>query len=278
LFEAMGDRREWPPSPRIGLEDPLFPEGWGGAADAVIVDERTIDTLVGGLSAPEREEADVLRLAHEHDLGVIADAVQPAASIQPEVPDMLSATSYVGLAKGELTAWDLVRPLPQRPTAARRIGTEVHRLIEERSRGMSPFPDESELDEPSQITVPSRMSESLERWRERYGNRKIAMLPSGEPMVEVPFTLKKDGRLIRGRIDAVYETDDGGLEIVDFKTGRRFERSEEADQLEIYAEAMKALRLVKPAQPLKLTYEFLGEGTPVAAADNGAESEADWSA
>ena len=72
-----------------------------------------------------------------------------------------------------------------------------------------------------------------------YAERTIARLPSGEPMIELPFTLKKGDRIIRGRIDAVYETDDGGLEIVDFKTGKRFEKSEdEADQLEIYAEAL----------------------------------------
>jgi RecB family exonuclease len=97
-------------------------------------------------------------------------------------------------------------------------------------------------------------------------------------MIEVPFTLKKDGMLIRGRIDAVYETDDGGLEIVDFKTGRRFERSGEADQLEIYAEAMKALGLVEEGQPLKLTYEFLADLPPASATQGDAEPQEDWSA
>jgi DNA helicase II / ATP-dependent DNA helicase PcrA len=278
LFEAMGDRREWPPQPRIGLDDPLFPDGWGRTADELVAGAISLDSFEAGLTPDDREEAQRLRGDHGHDLGVIAAAVQPATAIQPELPDMLSATSYVSLVKGDLSAWDLIRPLPQRPTAARRIGTEVHRLIEERSRGMSPFPDEAELDEPSQITVPSRMTESLTRWQERYGDRTIARLPSGEPMIEVPFTLKKDGMLIRGRIDAVYETDDGGLEIVDFKTGRRFERSGEADQLEIYAEAMKALGLVEEGQPLKLTYEFLADLPPASARQGDAEPQEDWSA
>jgi hypothetical protein len=114
---------------------------------------------------------------------------------------------------------------------------------------MAPFPEEGELDEPSEITVPSRMAESLARWQERYGGRTIASLPSGEPMIELPFTLKRDGKMIRGRIDAVYETDGGGLEI------------DGADQLEIYAEALRALGLVNEGQPLTLTYEFL-DGSP----------------
>jgi DNA helicase-2/ATP-dependent DNA helicase PcrA len=223
--------------------------------------------------------ADTSVAEHERDLNVLAAAIQPAVPIQPEVPDMISATSYVSLEKDELTAWDLVRPLPRRPTAARRIGTEVHRLIEERSRGMAPFPEETELDEPSGITVPSRMTESLERWKAKYGERRIALLPSGEPMIEVPFTLKKDGLMIRGRIDAVYETDDGGLEIVDFKTGRRFESSEKADQLQVYADALRSLGLVRDGQPLILTYEFLSEPAPREGEEEPSlESEEDWSA
>ncbi|MFN2490352.1 MAG: PD-(D/E)XK nuclease family protein [Actinomycetota bacterium] len=51
--------------------------------------------------------------------------------------------------------------------------------------------------------------------------------------------------LVRGRQDlgwihAVYEGEDGGLETVDFKTGRYFEKSDSGDQLELYAEALKA--------------------------------------
>ena len=111
------------------------------------------------------------------------------------------------------------------------------------------------------MSEPTRLGEMLARYQEIYGDREVARLPSGEPMVELPFALRRDGRIIRGRIDAVYETDDGGLEIVDFKTGRRFEkRKDEADQLELYAEALRALGL-DGGRAVKLTYAFLS-GTP----------------
>jgi DNA helicase-2/ATP-dependent DNA helicase PcrA len=220
--------------------------------------EVTLESLLERLPYGDRQLAAALRAKQDGELELIAAAVQPATTIEPRVPDTLSATSYVAVEKGELTAWDLVRPLPQRPTAARRIGTEVHRLIEERSRGVSPFPEESELDEPSQPSSSSLVADRLQRWEKRYGERTIARLPSGEPMIEVPFTLLVDGRMIRGRIDAVYETDDGGLEIVDFKTGRQFEVSDEADQLALYGRALQALGLVRPGQRLTLTYAFLG--------------------
>jgi DNA helicase-2/ATP-dependent DNA helicase PcrA len=175
---------------------------------------------------------------------------------------VLSATSYVRLLKQELSVWDLVRPMPERPTAGRRIGTEVHKRIEERSRGLSPFADEAELDQPSEVWPSSRVGAMLARFEELYSERKIARLPSGEPMVEIPFTLRKDGTVVRGRIDAVYEGGDGALEIVDFKTGKAFAPGDTAaDQLELYAEALRALGLVS-SERVTLTYAFLDEEEP----------------
>ena len=88
-----------------------------------------------------------------------------------------------------------------------------------------------------------------------YPDRTLARLDSGEPMAELPFVLKVGDRLVRGRIDAVYELPGGGLEIVDFKTGAEVERPG-IDQLRIYAAAL-ALLGVMPQGPLRLTYAYL---------------------
>jgi hypothetical protein len=216
-----------------------------------------VSSLLSKLSPEERAAAESLIASHTRDASVIAAAARPEDATRAEVTGIISATAYVRLQNGELSAWDLVRPLPERPTAARRIGTEVHRLIEERSRGISPFPDEHELDEPGEYTHPSRIARLMKRWEELgYADRRIAHLPNGEPMIELPFALKKDGRIIRGRIDAVYETDDGGLEIVDFKTGDHF--GAEADgvtQVDLYGQALRAIGLA--GGPVTLTYAFL---------------------
>src|SRR5687768_18448031 len=86
-------------------------------------------------------------------------------------------------------------------------------------------------------------------------------------MIELPFTLSYDGRIVRGRIDAVYEMEGGGLEIVDFKTGKRegYENSEEdeVDQLGLYAEALRAIGLAGPDTSVKLTYAFLDGEPPI---------------
>lgn len=265
MFAAMEDRRQWPPEGRSARDDPLFPQGWGQAADGVVSGGLAIDSLLNGLPDDERKAAQASIIDNDHHLGVIAAAMRPDAPTQLQMPDVMSATSYVRAKKGELSPWDLVRPLPDRPTPARRIGTEVHKRIEERSRGVSVFAEETELDEPSKMPSANRVGDMLEKWETVYGRRTIASLPSGEPMIELPFSLKKDGRIIRGRIDAVYETEDGGLEIVDFKTGRRFEKDEEADQLELYAEALRANGLVvAQGQKITLTYAFIGEQAPLA--------------
>jgi DNA helicase-2/ATP-dependent DNA helicase PcrA len=262
LFSAMEDRRAWPPAPRVGLDDLLFPDGWGAAADAVVGGTTPVESWFASLPEAERATAEALVAAFEDDLRVIAAATAPAETAAPAMPDIVSATSHVLLEKGRLTPWDLVRPLPERPTRARRLGTEVHRLIEERSRGISPYPQEEELDEPGEVTDPAVMTGLLAQWEAAFGERDVAVLASGEPMVELPFTLKRDGRLIRGRIDAVYLTEDGGIEIVDFKTGRRFEVDERHDQLALYAEAMHANGLVPEGTQVRLTYAFLDGGPP----------------
>jgi DNA helicase-2/ATP-dependent DNA helicase PcrA len=50
--------------------------------------------------------------------------------------------------------------------------------------------------------------------------------------VEAPFQLSLGGRLVRGRIDAVYRDDDGGYEVVDWKTSRG--RTADPLQLAVY--------------------------------------------
>jgi DNA helicase-2/ATP-dependent DNA helicase PcrA len=252
MFEAMESRREWPPPARAGTDDRLFVDGWGVAADSIVDGATTIDSLLDKLSADERTTAAALIAEHEQDLSMIAAAVTPPAPAEPDVPEIVSATRWIALQNGDVTAWDLVRPLPERPTIARRIGTEVHRLIEERNRGISPFANEHDLDEPGAHTEPSRIGQLLERWKELgYADRTLARLPSGEPMVELPFAMKKDGRIIRGRIDAVYETDDGGLEIVDWKAGSGASKPD-GNQISLYVEALgqfdgDSLRLIRAA-------------------------------
>ncbi|MFN2524936.1 MAG: ATP-dependent helicase [Actinomycetota bacterium] len=261
MFEAMEDRRVWPPEPRSGREDPVFPQGWGVVADGVVSGEVAIESLLADHESDAASTASELMAHHVKDLEVIAAAQAPHSPRTPEVPDIVSATNFVRLLAGEISAWHLTRPLPDRPTIQRRIGTEVHRIIEEKTRAMASYPAEEELDEPAEVTDPSVIATLLENFgTSGYTERSPAQLPSGELMVELPFTLRVHDRIVKGRIDAVYETDDGGVEIVDFKTGARFEAGEQ-DQLAIYAAALDANGLLPAGKRVLLTYLFL-DGKP----------------
>jgi DNA helicase-2/ATP-dependent DNA helicase PcrA len=182
----------------------------------------------------------------------------------------------VRIATGEQSIEAVLHPLPQRPTDAQRLGTEVHAWIEELHRGLVGLAEEEALDAPS--TPPDRDTVELLRHNFRamgFADRRPFVLSSGEPATELPFTLKLDGVddgsrgaerplassrrvIVRGRIDAVYQCDDGTLEIVDFKTG---DTPDEADwrQLELYAEALVLLGIA--AAPVKLTYAYLRTAT-----------------
>ncbi|MGH2687826.1 MAG: PD-(D/E)XK nuclease family protein, partial [Actinomycetota bacterium] len=174
-------------------------------------------------------------------------------------PRSLSATQVVGLVDGSARPGDLARPLPERPSDARRIGSEIHRWIEEQARGLTGLADEETLDRPGRHVEGSRLEELKAAFvRLGFDGRRLARLGSGEPMAELPFVLKVAGRLVRGRIDAVYELPAGGLEVVDFKTGQEVERPG-LDQLALYAAALDRLGVV-PAGPLALTYCYLAAG------------------
>ncbi len=270
LFAALESEREWPPVPRLGEGDDLFPEGWGAAADALVAGDVTPADLLERIPADRVAyvESSIERLSAQVEM--LAAAPSPASDGMGRTV-IVSATDLARIEGGKLTFDEVTRTRLDQPTDERYIGTEIHRLIEERNLEstesddyaglLAPFPNESELDEPADPEERSVIAAKLANWESLgYSERTLAVLPSGQPMVELPFALKRNGAIVRGRIDAVFETEDGGLEVVDWKSGKRFE-VEGADQLTIYAEALHALGLVPEGTEVRLTYAFL-DGEP----------------
>jgi DNA helicase-2/ATP-dependent DNA helicase PcrA len=67
--------------------------------------------------------------------------------------------------------------------------------------------------------------------------------------VEQPFELVVGGRLVRGRIDAVYAAQGGGFDVIDYKTGSVPANVDAAAlQLSVYRLAWADLAHVDPAQ------------------------------
>jgi ATP-dependent DNA helicase UvrD/PcrA len=270
LKAKLKKRAVWPPDPPHRLRpDELFPESYlivlerlrAGEIDPGVLLERVHPDARGDVLAGVASFRRII--ANLHDAAGRAAGRFPGGPHRPDgrdaLPASLSATQLVDLLGGAARPKDFSRPLPERPSDARRIGSEIHRWIEEQARGLTGLAEEDTLDSPGLHIETSRLSELKATFvRMGYAERTLARLDSGEPMAELPFVLKVGDRLVRGRIDAVYELPDGGLEIVDFKTGGEVERPG-LDQLGIYAAAL-ALLGVAPAGSLTLTYCYLAHG------------------
>ncbi|MFJ2028976.1 UvrD-helicase domain-containing protein [Streptosporangium sp. NPDC087985] len=134
-----------------------------------------------------------------------------------ELPTHLTVSSLVTLASDpETLARQIRRPVPKKPTPLARRGTSFHRWLESRW-GQQRLLDEFEL--PGSSDDVEEADVRLEELCDRFEESEWA---GREPLdVEVPFETMIADRLVRGRMDAVFETPDGRYEVVDWKTGQR---------------------------------------------------------
>lgn len=274
LNDLMALRSQWPPDPPHHISPSnLFPEGYARSLEDLLSNKTTPDQLIAHLNPGEADHAGSLIESHRATVEALRAAKRERETqIGDRVIGSMSATSAVGITSGSLNIARLLRPMPERPSAAARIGTEIHRWIEEQARGLSGLADEEVLELPAAHVDRSHLESLRGAWREMgYEGRTLGRLETGEPMAEMPFVLKVGNRLIRGRIDAVYE-DDGGLEIVDFKTGAEFDPPE-LDQLLVYAAALRQIGVALRG-PLRLTYAHLATQVKKSRVIDGAEAEA----
>ena len=84
--------------------------------------------------------------------------------------------------------------------------------------------------------------------------------------VEVPFDMVIGGRVVRGRIDAVFADDDGGATVVDWKTGDPPDTPEAkrhaAVQLAVYRLAWAALQGC-PVDSVRAAFHYVRTGRTV---------------
>jgi DNA helicase-2/ATP-dependent DNA helicase PcrA len=84
--------------------------------------------------------------------------------------------------------------------------------------------------------------------------------------VEVPFDMMIGGRVVRGRIDAVFTDDDGGVTVVDWKTGEppstREELQHNSIQLAVYRLAWARLQGC-PLSSVRAAFHYVRSGRTV---------------
>ncbi|MEO3763113.1 ATP-dependent DNA helicase [Streptomyces sp. B8F3] len=252
-----GEVEEWAPEPPKEAENPALAEhaaerAWplplapaatarrreaAAAVEAALTrraaaDEHSPGTDPDGARPHPLGPADV-RTVESWDRDIDALEAELLAARQPvrdvTLPASLTASQLLRLAAdAEAFTQELARPMPRPPMPAARRGTRFHAWVESRFEAL-PLPmlgpdelpgGEEDAPEIADERELAALKESFER--SPYARRTPYRL-------EAPFQLSLAGRLVRGRIDAVYRGPGGGYEIVDWKTGR----SGSADPLQL---------------------------------------------
>ncbi len=235
----LGDRGDavtiWADAPADDEVSPFLGEGavhhWpvqlGGLAARHEAAAMVAAARSGQLAEPEdasgitidveaRERLDSIDAELDLLLAEAAELESPVREVM--IPPVLSATATMALAADEQAFLrQLARPVPRRPSAAARFGTQFHARIEAHY-GQQALLDPTDL--PGQGDVAIGSDPELDELFDRFVSGEFG---SRTPVaIEAPFSIRLAGRQIIGRIDAVFETTlpDGsvGYEVVDWKT------------------------------------------------------------
>ncbi len=262
FIEAAGDapgllRLESP----AGSPDPVFASGWQTAMRQAAEDPAAMRGLAADPVAYD-EAMDQTRLT-------LDSLPQPVSTGQNIDQAVTSVTGLVTLAGcPQQFYWSEVDPLPRRSSRAMRRGVEVHRMIELHALGQIPL---WELADDLYDAVDPSPRDSTRPFdtfmKSRWANRRAAY-------VEVPIDLQLENGRIRGRIDAVYQSDPGVWEIVDWKSGTAPTDTTRIIQLQAYAvAAMEGLIGDVVPESLSVTFCYLGGKN---AAEASHEVTDDW--
>ncbi|MFF7901083.1 UvrD-helicase domain-containing protein [Streptomyces sp. NPDC007920] len=170
----------------------------------------------------------------DRDLEALTGELRRARQTVTDVPlpTTLTASQLLHLAADpDGFARELARPMPRPPQPAARRGIRFHAWVETRFEALTlPMLEPGELPGDDAEIADERDLEALKEAFERtpYAHRT-------PHRVEAPFQLALAGRVVRGRIDAVYKEGDGErttYEIVDWKTHRA--RTADPLQLAVY--------------------------------------------
>ncbi|MCL6302902.1 UvrD-helicase domain-containing protein [Streptomyces kronopolitis] len=220
--DELPDAAPAPPRPRIGAQRTTEPDLTDPEAAPHDGDTAPHEETPAVLLPEERRTVG----SWDRDLETLAAELRRSRATVREVPlpSALSATQLLRLAADpDAFARELARPMPRPPQPGARRGTRFHAWVESRFEELTlPLLGPDELpgaDETEDAGIADE--HDLETLKEAFARTPYAHRTPFR--VEAPFQLTLAGRVIRGRIDAVYkEPGPHGdrFEIVDWKTGR----------------------------------------------------------
>lgn len=193
-------------------------------------------------------------------------AAMATGPIDVVMPAQLSVSDVVTLSEdaGEL-ARRLRRPLPQQPARHARRGTAFHQWLEQRWSADALL----DIDELPGAVDELVDDDALEDLKHAFERSKWA---DRTPIaVEVGFEMSFGARVVRGRMDAVFQEPDGRFLVVDWKTGRPPSGSEaeaKSLQLALYRLAWASLHGIPDSQLDRVAAAFYYVAADVTVAPN----------
>ncbi len=212
----------------------------------------------GASGARGAQDAHERAVIDEWDLmmGALLDEARtrnaPARSVR--LPASVSASTLMrAIADPQGVAVDLARPMPSAPAPAARRGTNLHAWIESRYGQQSLIdPD----DVPGYADHEIRSDADLAELKAAFEAGPYA---SSTPVaVEAPFSILVHGRVVNGRIDAVFVDEaTGRYDVIDWKTGSA--RNVDPMQLALYRLAWANLKGV-PVDEVDAAFVMVATG------------------
>jgi DNA helicase-2/ATP-dependent DNA helicase PcrA len=167
-------------------------------------------------------------------------------------PMRMSPSSIIAMKRDpEAFALNIRRPMPRARDEYSSRGTAFHLWVERHLRGNSIFDDED-----FDLLQPIEEDRTLEELKSAWLSSEWADRDAHK--VEVPFETVIAGTLVRGRIDAIYKTEQG-FEVVDWKTGSKELDEDSAIQLAIYRLAWAKLADI-PVEKVSAAFHYVPTG------------------
>jgi DNA helicase-2/ATP-dependent DNA helicase PcrA len=263
--DGAGHVTYWHPEPEPEAVNPALAEPrsapWPAAAaagaryEAVRAAAALVDAASGDGNGPdsgslppdltEHDRALIEEWGRDADLLLAERARRESGpEVLVDLPRQLPVSSLVTIARNpsEL-AQQVRRPMPRRPTPQATRGTTFHEWLERRF-GQAQLIDTGDLPGAVDNVGADARDPDLDELKARFEAGEWAGRWPLE--IEIPFETLIGDRVVRGRMDAVFaDADEGGFDVVDWKTGKQpvtaAEKHAVAVQLAAYRVAWAAL-------------------------------------
>jgi DNA helicase-2/ATP-dependent DNA helicase PcrA len=259
--EPCGEVEQWAPPPADGERNPL--------RDSVREAIWPADPL-GRQRADVENGAALVRLALAGEIddagedpegwtadvdALLAERSRVATPPPAELPGQLSVSALVELDRDPSALRRLTRRLPSRPDPHAILGTAFHDWVQ-RFYGAERLFDLDDL--PGAVDGAAGETEELAELQAAFNASPWAARTPVD--VEVPFEMAIGDTVVRGRIDAVFADADGGMTVVDWKTGEPPKdddaKKHAAVQLAVYRLAWAALRGI-PEDTVRAAFHYV---------------------